>query len=367
MLTAGNAGDTPQGRKGARMPQQPIFPHVTVVLGDPRLADPSKREGAFHEEDLVTRDTMKAAFASLDGYTFRYLDDHTTILEDLRAGRPQFVVNFCDTGFGNDPLRELNLPAYLEMLDVPYSGAPPSAMVLSWDKAVVRAMAADLGIAVPDEVYIRVGDDVGASLPDRYPAFVKPSCADGSVGITVDAIVRNRAQAVARVKRVQAELPGRAVLVQEFLPGAEYGIGVIGNPGPGFTVLPPLEVDYDGLDPALPRLLGFESKALPDSPYWTDVRFREARLDQAARATIEVAAAAMFERLGLRDYGRFDFRTGADGVIKLMEVNPNPAWANDGKLAFMAGFAGIEYRDMLRMILEAAQSRAAAERDLAQV
>ena len=349
------------------MPQPPIFPNVTVLLGDPRLADHSKREGAFHEEDLATRDAMKAAFASLEGYAFRYLDDHTTMLEDLRDAPPQFVVNFCDTGFGNDPFRELNLPAYLEMLDVPYSGAPPAAMVLAWDKAVVRGMAEQLGIAVPDEIYIRPGDDVAARLPDNYPAFVKPSCADGSVGITVDAIVRNRAQAVARVKRVQAELPGRAVLVQEFLPGAEYGIGVIGNPGPGFTVLPPLEVDYDGLDPALPRLLGFESKALPDSPYWTDVRFREARLDQAARAAIEAAAAAMFERLGLRDYGRFDFRTGADGVIKLMEVNPNPAWANDGKLAFMAGFAGIEYRDMLGMILEAAQSRAATERGPAQV
>jgi len=347
------------------MPQRPIFPHVTVLLGDPRIADHSKREGAFHEEDLATRDAMKAAFASLPGYSFRYLDDHRTILEDLRAAPPQFVVNFCDTGFANDPYRELNLPAYLEMLDVPYSGAPPAAMVLAWDKAVVRALAAATGIAVPDEIYLRPGDDAAALLPDRYPAFVKPACADGSVGITVDAIVHDRAAAAARVAQVRAELPGRAILVQEFLPGTEYGVGVIGNPGRGMTVLPPLEVDYDALDPALPRLLGFESKALPDSPYWTDVKFREARLDAAARAGVEAAAVALFERLGLRDYGRFDFRTGADGTVKLMEVNPNPAWANDGKLAFMARFAGIAYRDMLRMILEAAQSRTAVERGLA--
>ncbi len=346
------------------MTQPPPFPHVTVLLGDPRMFDHSKREGAFHEEDLATRDAMKAAFESVDGYDFRYLDDHGTMLEDLRTAPPQFVVNFCDTGFGNDPFRELNLPAYLEMLDVPYSGSPPAAMVLAWDKAVVRGMAAQMAIAVPDEVYIGPGDEIEAMLPERYPAFVKPACADGSVGITVDAIVHDGAAAAARVARIRTELPGRAVLVQEFLSGAEYGVGVIGNPGRGLTVLPPLEVDYDGLDPALPRLLGFESKALPDSPYWTDVKFREARLDAAARRTIADAAEAMFERLGLRDYGRFDFRTGADGIIKLMEVNPNPAWANDGKLAFMAGFAGIAYRDMLRMILEAAQARVAAERGL---
>jgi D-alanine-D-alanine ligase len=70
-------------------------------------------------------------------------------------------------------------------------------------------------------------------------------------------------------------------------------------------------------------------------------------------------AKRLFERLGCRDYGRFDFRCGADGEPRLLEVNPNPAWANDGKLAFMAGFAGIAYADMLKMILEAALHRVA--------
>jgi len=340
----------------------PVFPEVTVLLPDPRLADYSKRDHAFHEEDLAARDAMKAAFASLPGYRFRYLDDHATVLDDLRREPPQFVVNFCDTGYRNNPTRELNLPAYLEMLDVPYSGAPPAAMVLAWDKAIVRAIAAAQGIAVPGEAYVRPGENVAPLLPDHYPAFVKPACADGSVGITQAAIVHDRAEAARRVAALRAELPGHAILVQEFLPGTEFGVGIIGNPADGLTVLPPLEVDYDALDPALPRLLGFESKAVPASPYWQDIRFREARLDRAARAEIEAAATALFARLGLRDYGRFDFRTGADGRIRFLECNPNPAWANDGKLAFMASFAGIAYPDMLRLILETAQRRAAAER-----
>jgi len=344
---------------------RPHFPNVTVLLGDPRLADGSKREGAFHEEDFATRDAMKAAFESLEGYEFRYLDNHTTILEDLSGEPPQFVINFCDTGFRNDPYRELNLPAYLEMLGVPYSGAPPAAMVLAWDKSIVRALAEASGIDVPDEIYVAPDADGETSLPERYPAFIKPACADGSVGITVDAIVRDREAAAKRLRTVQAELPGRAILVQEFLSGTEYGVGVIGNPETGFTVLPPLEVDYGSLDPSLPRLLGFESKAMPDSPYWSDIHFREARLSAKERAKIEDAATTMFERLSLRDYGRFDFRADADGRIKFMECNPNPAWSNDGKLAYMAGFAGIEYRDFLRMILETAQARAAIERGIA--
>lgn len=339
----------------------PPYPDVAVLLPDPRLGDYSKREGAFHEEDFATRDAMKAAFESLPGYSFRYLDDHSTVLETLRTNPPQFVVNFCDTGFGNVPTRELHLPAYLEMLGIPYTGAPPAAMVLAWDKSIVRSVAATIGVAVPDEVYIGPEDDPLRMLPQRYPAFVKPACADGSVGITQDAIVHSREEAAQQIDAVRAQLPDTAVLVQEFLSGTEYGVGIIGNPDREMTVLPPLEVDYDALDPSLPRLLGFESKAIPDSAYWTDIHFREARLNTGNRTRIESAARDLFQRLGLRDYGRFDFRTAADGTIKFLECNPNPAWANDGKLAYMASFAGIEYPDMLHRILRAAQVRAAAE------
>jgi len=124
--------------------------------------------------------------------------------------------------------------------------------------------------------------------------------------------------------------------------------------------LPALEVDFSGLPEGFAPILSWESKTQPDSPYWTDIVYREARLDAPERALLEGYARTMFERIGLTDYGRFDFRRGADGVVKLMEVNPNPAWANDAKLALMAGFAGIAYARLLEMILEAAARRLAA-------
>ena len=68
-------------------------------------------------------------------------------------------------------------------------------------------------------------------------------------------------------------------------------------------------------------------------------------------------AIAMFERLGCQDYARCDFRTGGDGTIKLLEMNPNPAWSFDGKLAMMAGFAGMRYGEMLIAIIDAARRR----------
>ena len=65
----------------------------------------------------------------------------------------------------------------------------------------------------------------------------------------------------------------------------------------------------------------------------------------------------LFERLGCRDYARFDFRADAEGEIRLLEVNPNPGWCWDGKMNIMAGFQGMRYSELLGQILLAAVER----------
>ena len=72
---------------------------------------------------------------------------------------------------------------------------------------------------------------------------------------------------------------------------------------------------------------------------------------------MEDAAVALFGALGCRDYARFDFRAGADGVIRLLEVNPNSSWCWDGKMAIMAEIGGMSYSDMLQAILDCAWQR----------
>ena len=69
------------------------------------------------------------------------------------------------------------------------------------------------------------------------------------------------------------------------------------------------------------------------------------------------SSSRMFERLGCREYARFDFRADARGEIKLLEVNPNPGWCWDGKMNLMAGFQGMRYSEMLAQILQAAVER----------
>ncbi len=329
---------------------------VCVLTGDHRLPDRTKRNHRYNDEDFATHRAMRVAFESLAGCRFEFEDDHGRLFEQFSRDRPDLVINFCDTGFRNIVTQELHVPALLEMLGVPYSGATPACMVLCYDKQIVRLLAQALGVPVPREVFL--GPDPSSdTLPDRYPALIKPNQADGSVGIRQDAVVRSRAEALDYIDWVRTELPGRALLIQEYLPGPEYGIGLIGNPEAEFVALPALEVDYSRLPAGLNPILSYESKALPDSPYWTEIKFRRAAADPTLLAGMIDHARRLFARLGCRDYARFDFRCAKDGEPRLMEVNPNPAWANDGKLAFMAGFAGIAYPEVLEMILDAALRR----------
>ncbi|MBN2211214.1 MAG: methyltransferase domain-containing protein [Sedimentisphaerales bacterium] len=334
----------------------PIFKEMTVIMGDPTLPDMVKVGGKFNPEDMETIRRLRDALAQLTQYNFRYIDNHASLLTDLRNNPPQCVLNLCDEGFNNDAFKELHVPAILEMLNIPYTGAGPACLGLCYNKALIRAIAASLDIPVPLETYFNI-DDSAATLPAEFPALVKPNYGDSSIGITADAVVHDTEALVRYLQTLRDTLPNRPVLIEEFLSGKEYTVGVIGNPGYSYTILPPLEVDYSQLPADLPPILGYESKWLPDSPYWNQISYRKAMLGDEDQSRLFDYVNLLFERCGCRDYARFDFRADAGGIIKLLEVNPNPGWCWDGKFNIMAGLAGLKYADMLRMILEAAQER----------
>lgn len=335
------------------------YPDVTVVLPDPGLPDVTKVGHVFSAEDLDSIERLRAALTELEGYRFEWWQDHAKLLDQLRSRPPSFVLNMCDTGLRNVAAHELHVPALLEVFGVPYTGCPPVCLGLCYDKALVRAVAADCGVPVPRQQFVSDADDP-ARLEFPLPALVKPNRADGGYGITARSVVADRDELEDCLHRMRDEFPGQGLLVQEFLDGDEYGVGLVGNPGLGFVALPPLQVDWSRLPGELPRILGYESKTLPDSPYWTHLRFTPAELDPAQQASLVRHSETLFERLGCRDYARFDFRSGADGVIRLLEVNPNPAWCWDGKFNLMASVAGMSYAELMGAILDAAQRRVAA-------
>jgi len=328
---------------------------VTVIMGDPHLPDEVKRDGKFNEEDLNTIKTLKDNLKKLSGFKFTFLDNHPTLIKNLLRNTPSFVFNLCDEGFFNDAFKELHVPAILDMLKISYTGAGPVCLATCYNKSFVRSLAANLDIPVPLETYVDPADQA-ATLPSVFPALLKPNLGDSSLGITKDAVVHNAEQLMGYMEKMKTMFPGRAILVQEFLPGKEYSVGIIGNPG-NYQVLPILEVDYSRLDPSLPKILSYESKWLPDSPFWNDIKYKEAELSDEVYRQLTDQSMLLFERLNCCDYARFDYREDANGIVKLLEVNPNPGWCWDGKLNFMAAFRGIKYEDLLEMILNAALER----------
>jgi D-alanine-D-alanine ligase len=336
------------------------FPKVTILLGDPRLPDSVKLGGQFNAEDMTTIERLKTALGELGNYQFSYLDNHAALLQTLRQEPPAFVMNLCDEGFDNDAFMELHVPAYLEMLGIPYTGAGPSCLGLCYDKSMIRAIAIGLDVPVPLETYVE-SDDISATMPSIFPALIKPAQGDSSIGITQNSVVQTPTQAVAYLAELRQTLPGRPVLIQEYLTGPEYSVTVVGNPGVGYNILPILEVDYSRLPKDLPPILSYESKWQPESPYWTEIAYREAEIDEATQRALADHSTRLFERVGCRDYARFDFRANGDGEVKLLEINPNPGWCWDGKMNLMASYGGMRYADLLGQILDAAQARVMAQ------
>lgn len=333
---------------------------VAAVTGDPSLPDPTKYGEAYGPEDLEVHRRLKKALKSIRRVESRVFEEHEGLFDALTDFAPELVLNFCDTGLFNRPEQEIHLPVRLELAGLPYSGATPRGILLCYDKQIVRMLAQALGIAVPVEQFVEAAD-VPRATAQALPALIKPNFGDGSVGITSKAVVETAAEARDYLEWLSAELPGRDVLIQEYLPGPEFGLGLIGNGATGFETLPMLAVDFSGLPDGCAPILSFESKTQPDSPYWTDIRIEPAELPESEQARLSAGCRKLFARLGLRDYGRFDFRCAADGSIRLMEVNPNPAWGYDAKLALMAGFAGWSYEQLIERLIATAWERVKAD------
>jgi D-alanine-D-alanine ligase len=327
----------------------------TVLLGDPGLPDNVKRDGKFNAEDFVTIKGLKTALSQLKGFHFSYFDDHKTLFRKFTQTPPPFVFNLCDEGWGNDPFMELHPPAVMDMLHIPYTGAGPECLALCYNKALVKALAQDMDIGVPSEIWIDPSKS-SAAIPSAFPAIIKPAYGDSSVGITMGSVVNDAEELVTYYDKLRHEMPNIPILIQEFLEGREFSVGVLGNEET-LEALPILEVDYSELPDSLPKILGYESKWLPDSPYWTKIRYHRASLSEAEVRCLVDNSCHLFNRLKCRDYARFDFRMNSKGEIKLLEVNPNPGWCWDGKMALMAGFGGMEYPALLEKILVAGLER----------
>ncbi len=337
--------------------------NVVVILGDPNKADILKPLYVFDDDDFYTIDMMKNALREIEkknNYSFTYFSNHDTLITDLIKFKEKngidMVLNLCDEGYFNEAMKELHVPALLEILGLPYTGSHPQCLAYCYDKSLVRGIAREMSVPVPKAFFIKP-EDTSFDIPFTFPVIIKPNFGDSSFGITEQSVADSIEKTISAISNIREKFGyDKPILIEEFLSGKDLSIGIIGNSPDSYIILPIIEEDYSELPAGLPKICGYEAKWLKESPYWK-IRSVPANLNEETEGFIGECSLKMFERLECRDYCRFDWRLESSGNPKLLEINPNPGWCWDGHLAKMAMLKGITYSKMLYMILKAAENR----------
>jgi len=332
---------------------------VFVLMGDPNKIDSVKPKSTFDDDDYHTIDELKKALSRLSNYRFIYLNQHDTLIKNLEKikDKRSFILNLCDEGFNNEASKELHITALLEIFGFHYSGGTPQCLAYCYDKSLVRGIAKEMDIPIPNAFMINSEDIQFVEFPLAFPVIVKPNYGDSSFGITQKNVcydIQSLESAIIGIRETFGY--NNPILVEEFLTGKDISVGIIGNPGISYTILPIIEEDYSALPEGLPKLCGYEAKWDPNSPYWKIASVPANLLEEVERF-LGASCLKLFERLDCRDYARFDWRLDGDGTPRLLEVNPNPGWCWDGHLAKMAKLQDMSYSSMLENIVEACKSR----------
>ena len=258
------------------------------------------------------------------------------MVRQLAEAKVEGVFNIAE-GIGGRG-RESQVPAILEMLNIPCTGSDPLAIGITLDKALAKVVCKAHGIATaPWEVAGRRSPVAGRTL--RFPLFVKPAAEGSSMGITSRSLCQTQEELDETVARISEYGP---VLIEEFLPGTEYTVGILDG-----EVIAAMEV--------LPR------DASADFIYSIEVkreyeRLVEYRLIDAA--DVKAVALAVWRALDLRDVARVDIRRDRYGVPNFVEVNPLPGvHPKNSDLVILARAAGWTYERLIGGIVASAERR----------
>jgi len=286
--------------------------------------------------------------------SYHVLDGKDGSLVSLARNGSDLIFNLTESYAGDDT-RDMNIAAYLELLDRPFTGAGSHALYLAQDKALAKKIFQFHGLPTP---YFAVSDrgKVGFSHDIAFPLIVKPTSEDGSIGIDAGSVVRTIKELMQRVEQIQERFES-PVLIEEYVEGREIYGAVIGNDRPEALAL--VELDLSKLPEGMPRIAGTEVKWERETEAYKRTKPAIATdLDEDLARRLEETAIAAYRALELRDYGRIDMRVTPEGKIFVIEANPNPWLSSSAEFAMAARQSGRSYTGMIREIVELATARA---------
>ena len=312
---------------------------------------PEDGEPPDSHAELDSESTINAVAEALKayGHDVYLIEGNDTAYLKLRSHRLDIVFNMSEGIRGES--RESHIPAMLEMLGIPYTGSGPLTLAVTLDKPMTKKILAYHGIPTAKfKVF-----DLDSAVDARglsFPVFVKPAHEGSSMGIATSCHCDNLAELRAEVKRLMT-LYRQPVLAEEYLPGQEFTVGILGNRNP--VVFPIMEINFDAVPKEHGRIYSRQFK----TDWYEDIYYLcPAPISPELEKKIKETALKTYRVLGCRDLSRVDLRLDKDGVPNVMEVNPLPGMAPGfSDYPRIAEKGGWSYTELVNGILETSLRR----------
>ena len=301
-------------------------PRVLVLFNQPVLP-PGHPDYDSEAEVLysvkIVRDSLTALGIPHD--QFGVTDDLAPLLERLTRADFDVAFNLYE-GTADFSITEVYFTGLLEWLRIRFTGCPSHTLVLARQKVLAKTLFRDAGL--PTAAFAVVPEGQPAPVLDfGFPAIVKPTSEDASVGIEQAAVVRDADELAARVAFIHEQY-GQPALVEQYISGREIQLSLIDLHGTGDPVLlPASEIAF-----------GPPTTNRPWPIYTYTAKWNE-HSEEFANATVKVGVvlppdvdarlrdtvSRVYHLLGARDYARVDLRLTSTGELSVLELNPNPS------------------------------------------
>jgi D-alanine-D-alanine ligase len=318
---------------------------MTYDLRDDYLAAGFAEEETAEFDRLSTIEAIENAIRNMGHEPVRIGNLHSLIQELISGETWDLIFNIAEGlyGFG----RESQVPALLDAYRIPYVFSDPLVLALTLHKGMTKHVIRDVGLPTPDFAVISSPDDIdGVHLP--YPLFAKPVAEGTGKGVTPASKIDDASLLHETCARLLAEFH-QPVLIETFLPGREFTVGIVGN-GAHARSIGVMEVVL--LDHSEPDVYSYHNKEFCEEL----VEYRAVD-DSEAKKAVEVAIAS-YRALGCRDGGRVDLRSDACGTPNFIEINPLAGLHPEhSDLCIIATKHNISYQELLSDIVQAALQR----------
>ncbi|MGQ9509778.1 MAG: D-alanine--D-alanine ligase family protein [Thermodesulfobacteriota bacterium] len=303
-----------------------------------------------HLEEFDSEETIEAIREVLEeeGHQVIKLGGSKDIIDRLRAFPVDIVFNIAEGMGGRN--REAYIPALLEFFNIPYTGSDPLTLSLTLDKSMAKKVVLSEGIPTPRFKKVQALEDI-QFLDLHYPLFVKLCYEGSSKGVRLDSKIMDPISLKEKVKWL-LETYGPPILVEEFVSGPEFTVGILGNNPP--SILGVMQIEIKGSSP-YEAVYSLEIKR-----DWEErVRYLcPPPISLSLLKRIEEVALKAYQALECRDVSRVDLRVGEDGIPYFLEINPLPGLSPIyGDLPIMAKHMGWEYPQLIRAIFHHALKR----------